>query len=268
MRTADVVLTLRMTEGPAGYGVYCMLLELLRDAEGRKLVTNPKNLAFALNVTDVDLVDRVLHSPGLFTLGEDGTFSSPWLDLVLSEFDAKKEAAREAGRKGAAVRYGNKQPYSNPMGGAVGSPKATHTNTPIQETKENENNKPIQSRSKLYELSWGEYKGEDLFRLARGVRTELSDLQYEDAICACDTYKKRGAAGFDPLFVFEACKTLGLSAEVYDFLVKITTYGSDRSPATRRLREIVAAWTTPNAKERFRPNYPADYVLTQLVPIA
>lgn len=276
MRTADEVLTLRMSEGAAGYGVYCMLLELLRDAESRELALNAKNLAFALNVPDVDLVDRVIHSPGLFDLSKEGRFSSPWLNLVLQELDAKKAAAQEAGRRGAAARYGKaagqqspiQQPYSDPMGGAMVSPKTPQGNTPIQSEKENEKNSPTHSRSRLYEMEWKEWKGEDLFRLARGAKTELSDLQYEDAINAYDVYKKRGIEYHDPLFIFNACKTLGLGSEMYDFLVKMTIYGSSQQATTRRLREIVAAWTTTDKDRRFRPKYPADYVLTQLIPLA
>ena len=117
-------------------------------------------------------------------------------------------------------------------------------------------------------MEWKEWKGEDLFRLARGAKTELSDLQYEDAINAYDVYKKRGIEYHDPLFIFNACKTLGLGSEMYDFLVKMTIYGSSQQATTRRLREIVAAWTTTDKDRRFRPKYPADYVLTQLIPLA
>ena len=60
MRTADQVLSMRIQEGSAGYGVYVMLLELLRDAENRRLVFNPRHLAFAMNEPDVELGQRVV----------------------------------------------------------------------------------------------------------------------------------------------------------------------------------------------------------------
>lgn len=272
MRSADEVLTLRMSEGVAGYGVYCMLLELLRDAENRELALNPRNLAFALNVPDVDLVDRVLHSPGLFDLSKEGKFSSPWLSLVLQEFDAKKAAAKEAGRRGAAARYGKpvepQQPYSDPMGGAMATPQQPNTNTPIQQEERERKNPPTNSRSQLFNMSWKEWSGEDLFRLARRPGTILSDLQYDDAISACDLYKKKGIDYHDPLLVFNACKLMGFSAEMYDFLCKLTTYGCSQLATTKRLREIVAAWESPDKAKRFRPNHPTDYVLTQLIPLA
>ena len=108
MRTADHVLAMRIQEGAAGYGIYVMLLELLRDSETRSLVNNPKNLAFAINEPDVALVERVITDYGLFEIAPDGAFRSPWLQQQLEEYDAKKEAAREAGKRGAAARYGKK----------------------------------------------------------------------------------------------------------------------------------------------------------------
>ena len=62
MRTADQVLSMRIQEGSAGYGVYVMLLELLRDADNRRLVFNPRHLAFAMNEPDVELVQRVVQA--------------------------------------------------------------------------------------------------------------------------------------------------------------------------------------------------------------
>lgn len=268
MRTADVVLTLRMAEGPAGYGVYCMLLELLRDAENRKLVSNPRNLAFALNVPDVDLVDRVLHSPGLFTLSEDGFFSSPWLDLVMSEFDAKKEAAREAGRRGAAARYSQKQPYSNPIAPPMGTPSPGHSNTPIQGDKNQENNPPMQSRSKLLDLSWGGYDGKFFFDLARKAHTEITALDRETIQNLCEQYAARGIRDKNPATVLELCVTMGLSSEMLSFLLKLTSGGLTGTRVAQELVRILWAWKGQGGVEKFRPKYPADYVLTQLVPLA
>lgn len=267
MRTADVVLTLRMAEGAAGYGVYCMLLELLRDAEDRKLVLNPRNLAFALNVSDSELVERVIHSPGLFKLSDDGFFTSPWLDLVMSEFDAKKEAAREAGRRGAAARYGAKGSNSDPIAPPMGTPSLPLGNTPIQSEENKETNAPNHSRSKLFELSWNGKGGDFFFRLARQATSPLGDKQLERAVQAVDVYEKRGVVGHDPMFLFNACKVLNLSAEMFDFLAELTVMGCAQRASCKRLREIVGAWNNPDKSQQFRPKFPADYVLTQLVPL-
>ena len=110
MRTADHVLAMRIQEGSAGYGVYIMLLELLRDAESRSLVFNPANLAFAINEPDIELVRRVCTEYGLFDLSDDNRLSSPWLEAQMAAYDDAKQAAREAGRRGAAKRYGKQVP--------------------------------------------------------------------------------------------------------------------------------------------------------------
>lgn len=268
MRTADVVLTLRMAEGPSGYGVYCMLLELLRDAEDRKLVLNPRNLAFALNVPDVELVERVLHSPGLFSLSEDGFFTSPWLDLVMSEFDAKKEAAREAGRKGAAVRYSQKQPNSNPITPPMATPSPSLSNTPIQEKKEEKNNPPTQSRSKLLDLTWGGYGGDFFFDLARGSHPEISPEEYETIRRMGEQYAARGVRDRNPVGVLDFCCKLHLSSNMLSFLLKLTNGGVTGTPVMKEMVRIEWAWDGDKGVEKFRPKYPADYVLTQLVPLA
>lgn len=268
MRTADVVLTLRMAEGPAGYGVYCMLLELLRDAEDRKLVVNPRNLAFALNVPDVELVDRVIHSPGLFSLSEDGFFTSPWLEVVMSEFDAKKEAAREAGRRGAAVRYSQKPPHSNPIAPPMPTPSQGNSNTPIQEEKKNENNPSTQTRSKLLDLKWGGYEGEFFFDLARRAHTEISPIDYETIKNLSEQYEARGVRDKNPGVVLDLCVAMRLSSEMLSFLLKLTGGGMVGTRVMKELIRILWAWNGTGGVEKFRPKYPADYVLTQLVPLA
>ena len=142
MRTADHVLAMRIQEGAAGYGIYVMLLELLRDSETRSLVFNPRNLAFAINEPDIALVERVIQEYGLFEIAPDGAFRSPWLQQQLEEYDAKKEAAREAGKRGAAARYGKKYPVpdnddSNPIGTLCPPPSVPHSNiTQYNDTNE------------------------------------------------------------------------------------------------------------------------------------
>lgn len=74
MRTEDNVLEMRMTEGSAGYGVYVMLLELLRDSEERRLKFNPYKLAFAINETDKELVERVISNYNLLLKHRKATF--------------------------------------------------------------------------------------------------------------------------------------------------------------------------------------------------
>ena len=80
MRTADNVLELRMNEGSAGYGVYVMVLELLRDAKDRQILFNSKKIAYAINEMDTALVERVIKDYGLFNQTPDNHIKSDWLD--------------------------------------------------------------------------------------------------------------------------------------------------------------------------------------------
>lgn len=276
MRSADEVLTLRMTEGVAGYGVYCMLLELLRDAESRELTLNPRNLAFALNCPDVDLVDRVLHSPGLFDLSKEGRFSSPWLNLVLQEFDAKRAAAQEAGRRGAAARYGKnstpQQPYSNPMGGAMATPQQPDSNTPKNKKKENEKNSPTHeidgSRSLLLGMSWGGYDGDFLLDLSRKPGTPITPIDIDTIRNMCAESRARGVTDRNPEVLLDLCVDLGLSSEILSFLLKLSQGGTTGTPLMKEAVRILNAWNAKGEKDRFRPKFPASYVLSKLVPLA
>lgn len=107
-RMASQVLALRIEEGAAGYGIYWMLLELLRDAPHYKFSANPKALSFAINEADSATVERVVRNYGLFDFDDSGLMFSPWLCEAMGEYDDRKAKLREAGRRGAAHRWGDK----------------------------------------------------------------------------------------------------------------------------------------------------------------
>lgn len=107
-RMASQVLALRIEEGAAGYGIYWMILELLRDAPSYKFSANPKALAFAINEHDVQLVERVVRNYGLFDFDDSSLMFSPWLCEAMGEYDDRKAKLREAGRRGAAHRWGGR----------------------------------------------------------------------------------------------------------------------------------------------------------------
>ena len=55
------------------------------------------------------MVDRVLHNYGLFNIDDDGLLTSPWLLEQMEAYDNKKRRLQEAGRRGAAKRFGDKR---------------------------------------------------------------------------------------------------------------------------------------------------------------
>lgn len=240
-----------------------MLLELLRDAENRSLVFNPANLAFALNEPDIDLVRRVCTEYGLFDLDEQNRLSSPWLEAQMAAYDEAKQAAREAGKRGAAKRYGKPVPeevakVSPPMPPLCPPPSVPHSNITNVINKTESTN----SRSRLLGLTWGDMTGEDLFNLARNGRTVISDTDREwitlqqkelDRKCGADTHNMG--------CVLDIAEHFGLGQEVLMWLFKYTNYGQTGRPPLMKLVKIYN-----EAREtRFKPKYAAEYVICKLL---
>lgn len=254
---------MRIREGAAGYGIYVMLLELLRDSEQRSLVINPRNLAFAINEPDIALVERVIRDYGLFDVTDEETFSSPWLDAQLAEYDAKKQAAAEAGRRGAAKRYGRPVPGAaaddgNPIGSPYPPLQVPHSNI----TKYNNTNEINQSKSKLLGLSWGDMTGEDLFNLARGARSDISDVTRQ--WCKgkqVELNRDRGRDTHNIGAVLDVADYFKLGEDVFIWLLKYTNLGEvSRPPLIKLLKLQRQAQET-----KFVPKYPAEYVITKLL---
>lgn len=274
----DQVLGMRIVEGSAGYGVYMMLLELLRDAEGRSLVFNPAHLAFAMNEPDQDLVGRIVKDYGLFTLGEDGRFSSPWLESAMDEYDQKKKAAQEAGRRGAAKRYGKVQdqapdmtkdenpkqaPYGDPIGGGMGSVEVPHANnTLLNNTKQNITNL-TNSKSKLLSLSWGRWSGEELYLIARQKGTFLSPLDREEMAVRMAAELAKDVQEFNPELVYDIAQAMKFSHEQYEVLLDILDGGRVGTPRIREAIRIYNAWQS----REFRANFPFEHLICKLLEL-
>ena len=263
MRTADHVLAMRIQEGAAGYGIYVMLLELLRDSETRSLVCNPKNLAFAINEPDIALVERVIQDYGLFEVAPDGAFRSPWLIQQLEDYDAKKEAAREAGRKGAARRYGKQMEDTNtsdrvPIDTPCPPPSVPYSNI----TNNINENKIKPTKSRLLSLSWEGYSGEDLFSLARMKEPPLSDITRRWAEGKQkELDEQRGAGKHNLDILLEISGHYSLGDDMFTFLLKFTNLGQVGNPG---LVKLIAIYNG-NKKDGFTPKYPAEYLLTKLL---
>lgn len=263
MRTADQVLSMRIQEGSAGYGVYVMLLELLRDAENRRLVFNPKHLAFAMNEPDVELVQRVVQDYALFDVGEDGRFSSPWLEQQMNEYDAKKAAAVAAGKRGAARRYG--KPYTieeeenrDPMGGAMAAQQIPNGNI----TKPNITNEINSTKSKLLGMSWRDWDGRRLFELARKKEPLIDDLSrkvVEDRQRELEA--KSGQDVHNLGAIIDVCDYFKVGVGMFAFLAQYTNFGRIGSPELVRLLEL----RKECQRTQFVPKFPAEYMLVKLL---
>lgn len=265
MRTSSHVLRMRIREGAAGYGIYMMLLETLRDADGRKVFNFPEGLAFAINEPDIDLVKRIIEDYGLFNVDKDGFITSPWLDAQMAEYDAKKAAAAEAGRRGAAKRYGKKpeEPAENrnPTGGAMGSLKAPHSNKPnpniINQTEIN----PTNSKSRLLGLQWGKWSGEELFLIARQCGTIFSPLDREEAAMRSSSEAMKPEPEYNHDLPVQLADAMGLTHEQYEVVADIIGHSKIGTPRLREAVRILNAWTDKS----FRAKYPFEHLICTLL---
>lgn len=107
-RNTPGILNIRMKYGAEGYGIYFMILERLREDINYMSVTDYNAIAFDLRV-DTSKVKAIVEDFGLFVFTEDGEyFYSKILNENMELKDEISKKKSEAGKKGAAKRWGNK----------------------------------------------------------------------------------------------------------------------------------------------------------------
>lgn len=108
-RNDEKLVRLRMKHGAAGYGVYFMLLERLREEFDYMSAKDYNMIAFDLRV-DAALVKSVVEDFGLFVLTDDGQhFYSESFTRRMRRKDIISEHRSKAGSLGMASRWGDKQ---------------------------------------------------------------------------------------------------------------------------------------------------------------
>lgn len=95
------ILGLRLKCGWEGVGLFWALIEILRDSTGYKYTSDLATLELGLSTPQATLQAtlKACIELGLF-VEKDGFFSSPALDRRMIEIDRKREALRDAGRRG------------------------------------------------------------------------------------------------------------------------------------------------------------------------
>ncbi len=242
-RLAGGLLRLRIDEGSAGYGVYWMILELLRDAPGYKITSDPKAIAFAINEQDISLVERITNNLALFDIDSNGYLDSPWLNEQLSAYDDKKRKLQEAGRKGAARRY---QAKSIDNGIAIATPSvedgvaiATHYN--ITQHDVTENTTPSES------------PGDDWRVICQNQGPVVDD---ELVMAISQTQPEGHASGY----VAQVCRQWRMGQNVLDYLLRITDNAALTSPRYKAFCGLIAKIT----REKYSPKYPANFFCSKL----
>lgn len=112
-RNSDKLIKLRMRHKAAGYGVYFMILERLREEPEYMSVKDYNMIAFDLR-EDASLIKSVVEDFGLFVFTEDGKyFYSESFKRRMEIKDEKIKKRVEAGKKGLEKRWGNGKSVAN-----------------------------------------------------------------------------------------------------------------------------------------------------------
>ena len=223
---------MRMREGAAGYGIYWMLLEMLRDCPNYKVFYFPESFAFSLNVPDVDIISRICKDYGLFEFDQDDNMSSPWLCQVMGEYDDRKKRLQEAGRRGAAHRWGGASSQE-------GQPIATlfkkdadplaHDVLPLNVTQDN------------------------FILPTQGVGKDVDD-EYVDML------RKTQPEGHAPAYVAQVCLYYGMKVATCDYICEHTENASLSNPHYMRFRAIVKRIQA----EKWHPQHPDGFFLKKV----
>ncbi|WP_300790314.1 Lin1244/Lin1753 domain-containing protein [uncultured Bacteroides sp.] len=134
-RNSEKLIRLRMRHKAAGYGVFFMILERLREEPNYMSVKDYNVIAFDLR-EDASLIKSVVEDFGLFVFTEDGKyFYSESFSRRMGIKDDEKAKRSEAGKKGMARRWENaKKSTENPV------ENQDVNNSVITELSDNDNN--------------------------------------------------------------------------------------------------------------------------------
>ena len=242
-RLAGGLLRLRIDDGAAGYGVYWMILELMRDAPDYKVTSSPKALAFAINEPDVDLVSRIVSDLALFDQDSEGRLYSPWLNEQLSAYDDKKRKLQEAGRRGAAKRYASKDTNN---GVAIATPSVEDgVAIAIQHNIMQHNITDITTPPESDAEDWRSVC------MSQGLPV---DDDYVAAMVATQP------AGHASGYVAQVCRQWRMGQNVLDYLLHITDNANVEHPRYKALVGLVNKIT----RERYSPKYPANFFCSKI----
>jgi len=162
-RNDSKIVRLRMRHGAAGYGVYFMILERLREESEYVSVKDYNMIAFDLRV-DASLVKSVVEDFGLFAFTEDGEcFYSESFNRRMSVKDDVTRKRSEAGKHGMGKRWNRsatqetsitKLPETDNKA-ITKLPETDNNKSKVKESKENnkETHKDTQTRTCAQEES-------------------------------------------------------------------------------------------------------------------
>lgn len=277
LRISKDVIRMRRAEGAAGYGIYVMLLELIRDSENQQVFDDPESLSFALHEDDVSLITRVCHDYSLFTLTDDNCLQSPFLAMCQQQADERAARAREWGRMGAKARYSRADqrqtspepgeepgaaaartipshgnvPYALPMGGGMPGPCLNQNNQTEREEKEK-----IQptTKSKLVAMEWLGIAGADWLDMCRS----------EPRLDLCTIEERFGMSldrSHNPLVLRDWIANWPIPEQLYTTLRLL----SDNWRVDHPVFVALNAVRLHAQKTQYRPQHPWEYLISTAI---
>lgn len=268
---------MRRAEGATGYGIYVMLLELVRDSEDQQVFDDPESLAFAIHEDDIALITRVCHDYSLFTLTDDGYLRSPFLAMCQQQADERAAKAREWGKMGAKARYSRADqrqpspdpglnpganhpgsaadhgniPYTLPMGGGIPGPCINQDNQPKGEIKES-NQQP--TKSKLMDLAWLDIAGSSWLDLCRSTpKMTAQDIE--------QLLSLPPVPGHNQILLVDWIRKYGISKALFARLGDVTESWRVGSPAFQALHAALK-----HARDtQYTPAHPAEYLISTAI---
>lgn len=277
LRIGKDVIRMRRQEGSAGYGIYVMLLELVRDSEDQQVFDDPESLAFAIHEDDVSLISRICHDYSLFTLTDDGYLRSPFLAMCQQQADERAAKAREWGLKGAKARYGHNsaqqstpqttpdppepvqqssalmgnKPYTLPIGGGMPNPCINQNEQPKGKEKES-NQQP--TKSKLKELEWLGISGEYWLDLCRSSsKMTAQDIERLLSLPPVPDHNQ--------ILLVDWIRKYGISKALFAQLGDVTESWRVGSPAFQALHAALK-----HARDtQYTPAHPSEYLISTAI---
>lgn len=268
---------MRRQEGAAGYGIYIMLLELVRDSEDQQVFDDPESLAFAIHEDDVSMISRICHDYSLFTLTDDGYLRSPFLAMCQQQADERAAKAREWGKMGAKARYSRAdgaqstpiqaagspaedprpapshgdKPYALPMGGDIPDPCINQEKQTIVSQKEN--NQPT-TKSKLVSLEWLGLPGGDWLEMCRSnPKLDLCTIEERFGMSLDRTH--------NPLMLREWIANWPIPEQLYTTLRVL----SDDWRVDHPVFVAINAVRVHAQKTQYRPQHPWEYLISKAI---
>lgn len=240
-----MLVSLLIEEGFEGYGLYWAILEVLRDAPQYRYNPDSRVWAYVLHARDVDQVERILTKYGLFDTDDNGLLFSPWLIEQLETYDNTRRKRQEAGKRGAASRWGIS---SSRDGNAIAKPSLDDGNA-IAYNQTNITNS---------------MQDNEIPSMAGGVDIRLlcqeqgAPVSTELLQTLCDTQQE----GHAPGYIAQVCLQYKMGENVLNFLCERTNNAEVTHPIYKQFVALVRRIQA----EKYPLKYPANFFLTKLFP--